>query len=309
MTKEPSSKKLHYTITSFIFAITLTGSWFLFMNPPLVTKGDTEIIETTKKHSYEGDHILINLKEMTLTLHRSTTTVATYPLVSKGKPGSYYETMGGVYINDYKTPLHFSSIGHVYMPYSVHIFGNYFIHGIPYYPSGEKVSSTYSGGCIRLADKDMKEVYAFINKGTPIIITNDTEENFDPISTSTSTFQSTEMTLRMVASISLEALTQDNEIREVNGATTTRKNLLPRLLLENDYTVAELYAKSIGENAFIALMNQKAQALGLTNTRFNSVNSPVTTTYEDYMRFNAYIATYKSYLEKIRMESDSRPLR
>jgi hypothetical protein len=246
---------------------------------------------------------------MTLTLHRSTTTVATYPLVSKGKPGSYYETMGGVYINDYKTPLHFSSIGHVYMPYSVHIFGNYFIHGIPYYPSGEKVSSTYSGGCIRLADKDMKEVYAFINKGTPIIITNDTEENFDPISTSTSTFQSTEMTLRMVASISLEALTQDNEIREANGATTTRKNLLPRLLLENDYTVAELYAKSIGENAFIALMNQKAQALGLTNTRFNSVNSPVTTTYEDYMRFNAYIATYKSYLEKVRMESDSRPLR
>ncbi len=279
------------------------------MNPPLVTKGDTEIAETTKKHSYEGDHILINLKEMTLTLHRSTTTVATYPLVSKGKPGSYYETMGGVYINDYKTPLHFSSIGHVYMPYSVHIFGNYFIHGIPYYPSGEKVSSTYSGGCIRLADKDMKEVYAFINKGTPIIITNDTEENFDPISTSTSTFQSTEMTLRMVASISLEALTQDNEIREANGATTTRKNLLPRLLLENDYTVAELYAKSIGENAFIALMNQKAQALGLTNTRFNSVNSPVTTTYEDYMRFNAYIATYKSYLEKVRMESDSRPLR
>lgn len=290
-----SSKKIHYSFIAFIFTLTLTGSVYWFMNPPVVTMGDT-ITEAPVPHSYDGDHVIVHLDDMTITLHSGTTTIASYPLVSKGKPGSYYETMGGAYISDYKEPLHFSSIGHVYMPYSVHVFGNYFIHGIPYYPNGEKVSSAYSGGCIRLEDNDMKKVYDFISKGTPIIITSDTEESFDPSATSDYTFTSTDMTLLMVASVSLEVLTQDNEILGPSGAMTTRRNLLPLLLGNNDYSIATLYAKSIGENAFVSLMNQKAKALGLSNTHFTNVTSPAVTSFEDRERFLAYISKYKSYL-------------
>ena len=186
------------------------------------------------------------------------------------------------------------------MPYSVHLFGNYFIHGVPYYPSGEKVSSAYSGGCIRLADDNAKVVYDFINRGTPIIITKSTESAFKNTEVASSTLMSQKMTNLMVATISLEALTQDNEILNTDRMTlTTRKTILPRLIKEGDSSVSLLYANSIGEQAFINLMNQKAVALGLTNTNFTNVISPVSTTYEDYARFMSYIDTHKSYLRTV----------
>jgi hypothetical protein len=274
------------------------GSIFWFMNPPVVTKGDTEVPTINTSHPYKDKHIIVHLSEMTITLENGTTTVATYPILSQGKPGSYYETIGGVYANDYKTPLHFSSIGHVYMPYSVHVFGNYFIHGVPYYPNGTPVSSAYSGGCIRLTDDVAKIVYDFVDKGTIIIVTRDTELSFNPTMVSTSTLASQNMTNLMVASISLEALTQDNEITGIEGEATTRRKILPSLVKDGNIAVATLYAQSIGEENFVNLMNQKAEALGLTNTHFTDVTSPVTTTYEDQERFTSYIATYKSYLIK-----------
>lgn len=266
------------------------------MSPPVVTKGDTEVTTVSTPHPYEGKHIIVNLTEMTITLENGTTTIAIYPILSQGKPGSYYETIGGVYTNDYKTPLHFSSIGHVYMPYSVHVFGNYFIHGVPYYPNGTPVSSAYSGGCIRLTDNVAKIVYDYVDKGTLIIVTRDTELSFNPTMVSTSTLTSQSMTNLMVASISLEALTQDNEITGLEGEITTRRKILPSLLVDGNTAVATLYAQSIGEENFVELMNQKAEALGLTNTHFTDVTSPVTTTYEDQERFMTYITTYKKYL-------------
>ncbi len=267
------------------------------MSPPEITKGDTEEIIT--EYIYPGKHVIVNLTSMSLSLYDGTTTIGTYPLLSQGKPGSYYETIGGVYLNDYKIPLHFSSIGHVYMPYSVHIFGNYFIHGVPYYPDGTPVSSAYSGGCIRLTNKNAKIVYDFIDKDTPIIITRDTEKNFDPTTNASTTMISEVMTNYMVATISLEALTQDNEILGVDGTYTTRRKMLPKLLVDGNTKVSQLYAGSIGTDNFINLMNQKAIALGLSNTHFSDVTSPVVTTYEDYMRFMTYISTYKSYIRKI----------
>ncbi len=245
-----------------------------------------------------GHYVLVHLDTMRLELRDGATILDTITMVSRGKPGSYYETIAGSYTNDYKELSHFSSIGHVYMPYSMHIFGNYFIHGIPYYADGTKVSSTYSGGCIRLADEDAKRVYDFIQRGTPIIITNGNETDFNPTATTTLTIESLDMTQLMVATISLEVVTQDNEIFDTDHiATTTRRKLIPRLL-GGDKEVAKLYTNAVGEPAFIDYMNQKAAILGLTNTRFMSVTEPVQTTEEDYARFTNYIDTYKSYLRK-----------
>lgn len=235
---------------------------------------------------------------MTVTLIGATNT-RVFPIISKGKPTSYYETIGGVYSNDYKYLLHLSSIGHVYMPYSVHIFGNYFIHGIPYYPDGTKVSSTYSGGCIRLSDADAKEVYDFVEEGTPIILTQGSEDEFAPTHISTSTLTSIEMTALMVATISLEALSQDTTILDSEGSLTTRKTLLPRLIHVGDPLVSRVYEQSIEEHSFVDLMNTKAAALGLTNTHFYDATSSVTTTYDDYERFMTYISRYKSYMRGI----------
>lgn len=281
------------------------------MIPPVVTEGAThQEKETLAVQQRSGKYVIIYLQTMYLELHDGTTTIAVIPLLSQGKPGSYYETIGGIYANDYKVPLHFSSIGHVYMPYSVHLFGNYFIHGVPYYPNGEKVSSTYSGGCIRLTDDDAKRVYDFIERGTPIIVTRSNEESFTPTATTTNTLQSQVMTNLMVATISLELLTQDNEITDIDGiGVTTRRKLLPELLNNGNTIVAHQYADSLGNENFVNAMNKKAKALGLTNTIFESVDSSASTTFEDNARFMEYIKTYKSYLIKLQDTEDRKNVR
>ncbi|MEZ0208754.1 MAG: L,D-transpeptidase family protein [Candidatus Paceibacterota bacterium] len=246
---------------------------------------------------YPGDFVVVNLRTMTIDLRHGTTTLESFSIISKGKPGSYYETIGGSYENDYKIRNHFSTIGHVYMPWGVHVFGNFFIHGIPYYPDGRKVSTTYSGGCIRLTDEDAERVYTFVTTGTPIIITEQNDTDFVPTASTTDTFSSMDMTRLMVATISLEVLTQDNTITDTDGETlTTRKKLLPRLLVDGDDDISRTFAKSRGETVFVDYMNKKARALGLTNTLFTTVDTPATTSQEDQKRFMQYIIDYKTYL-------------
>jgi lipoprotein-anchoring transpeptidase ErfK/SrfK len=56
------------------------------------------------------------------------------------------------------------------MPYSVQIHQDFFVHGIPYFPNGEKVKSTYSGGCLRVADENAKTIYDFSEMNNKIIV-------------------------------------------------------------------------------------------------------------------------------------------
>ena len=297
-----TSRRTSLFTTVFVCMLTVIGSGIWFISTPQIVKSDVELVYTvTPPLVPEGNYVVIRLDTMNVILRNGTTTLAILPILTTGKPGSYYETIGGSYNNDYKVPLHFSSIGHVYMPYSVHIFGNYFIHGIPYYPNGEKVSSTYSGGCIRLSDENAKTVYDFIENETPIIITKDSEFAFKETHVATSTLLSQEITNLMVATVSLETLTQDNSIIDTDNRTeTTRRKILTRLITEGDTSVSLRYAESIGTKEFVNRMNKKAESLGLTNTNFNDVTSPVLTTEEDYERFMDYIVTYKSYLRSVK---------
>ena len=105
-----------------------------------------------------GKAIRVNLKTMTMRLYEDGKLTDTLPIINKGKPGSYWETPGGLFELSYKEANHFSSFGNVWMPYSIHFFGNFFIHGEPYDATGKKFTSLYSGGCIRLADANAKKV-------------------------------------------------------------------------------------------------------------------------------------------------------
>lgn len=298
-------RKIHLFITVTIICLTFLGSFISFFTPAKTTAEKDEPFVLSKESYKEGKYMVVYLDRMLVELKDGETVLSQFPIISQGKPGSYYETVGGEYLNDYKTPLHFSSIGHVYMPYSIHVFGNYFIHGIPYYPDGRKVSSEYSGGCIRLNDEDIKKVYSFIEKGTPIIITRDKEDSFSKTASTSATLLSSQLTHLMVATISLEALTQDSPLHDGKGNITTRKNILPILLSKRDTSITPLLTRSMGEENFVALMNKKALILGMSNTRFTDTTSPVWTTNEDYDRFMNYIDTYKSYLRTVQNTSTS----
>lgn len=288
----------YMTLWILLATFILSTTWYVFA--PNISKAETpkeELPTVSEKPQRTGRYVLINLDQMTLALQEGATTLAILSIISQGKPGSYYETIGGNYTYDYREALHFSSIGHVYMPYSVHVFGNFFIHGIPYYPDGTKVDTTYSGGCVRLSDQDAKRVYDFVSTGTPIIITRGAKDDFSPTATTSPIMESVEMTRLMVALVSLEFLTQDDTIVDPESEKETTRRALIARLLAGDEKVNALYAKSLGEKAFLKAMTMKALALGLTNTTFLDTTHAALTTPEDYARFMDHITTYKSYLK------------
>ncbi len=118
----------------------------------------------------EGKFIAADLSSMQVYLYQNGTTTATYPILTKGKPGTPWETPSGFYAVQTKEENHFSTIGSVNMPYSMQFYGNYFIHGWPTYPNGTPVASTFSGGCIRLSTADAAEIFAFAEKNTGLFV-------------------------------------------------------------------------------------------------------------------------------------------
>ncbi len=123
----------------------------------------------------EGKVIRTNLETMQIKLYDNGALIDTIPIAAKGKEGTFYQTPGGEYQVMLKERNHFSSIGKVWMPYSMQFFGNYFIHGWPYYPDGTPVASSFSGGCIRLKDEDAKKIYEWADTHTLVSVYSDSD--------------------------------------------------------------------------------------------------------------------------------------
>ncbi|PCI29402.1 hypothetical protein COB55_02220 [Candidatus Wolfebacteria bacterium] len=134
----------------------------------------------TQKNEYVAsgtDFIEVDLRKMEITLFDNGASIGTVAVLSKGKEGSWWETPTGNYKVLGKTPNGYSSIGNVWMPYSIQFYGNYLIHGWPHYDDGTPVRKGYSGGCIRLSDDDARTVYNFVNNSTPILVLEDKERH------------------------------------------------------------------------------------------------------------------------------------
>ena len=120
------------------------------------------ILNPTFGYPETGNFIVANLSDMTIaTVDREREEIIFYPILSI-RPSGKYATPTGTFKALTKEKNHFSSIGKVWMPWSVQFFENYYIHGWPYYPDGTDVAPGYSGGCIRLSTEDAEELYKFI---------------------------------------------------------------------------------------------------------------------------------------------------
>lgn len=124
----------------------------------------------------EGKFIAADLVNMKLYLYATGSVVAQFPIQTKGKPGTPWETPSGLYSIKTKEKTHFSSIGHVYMPYSMQFYGNYFIHGWTHYPDGTPTAASFSGGCIKLLTGDAQEVFEFADLGTKVFVYDNKQE-------------------------------------------------------------------------------------------------------------------------------------
>ncbi len=118
-----------------------------------------------------------DLSEMKLRYYEHGTLNMEMPIKTKGREGSWWETPAGLYKAESKLPSHYSAFGKVYMPWNIPFQGNFFIHGWPYYADGTPVSSSYSGGCIRLSTEDAKRLYDVVGVDTPILVF---EKDFAP---------------------------------------------------------------------------------------------------------------------------------
>jgi hypothetical protein len=259
--------------------------------------------------------ITADLTTMTVEVYEDGVVTETVPIAAKGRVGSWWETPAGLYRIESKTPSHFSSIGKVYQPWSMAFQGNFFIHGWPHYEDGTPVSGSYSGGCIRLQNEDSKRVYDRVKVGTPILVYASAGESdafqytaTPPAVTAQGYFVAditngailaarnedvpadvgaTAQVVTSLVAADYINLSKDILIDGSTLATTTYPRLKDRssvsayallfpLLIEGSHESAEVLASELGHRRFTALMNTKADALGMHESVFASASGSTT---------------------------------
>jgi len=98
------------------------------------------------------------------------------PIAYQAPEGVWYQTPTGYFRVGIKKEKHISSIFPVYMNYAVQMYEDFFIHEIPYYLNGERVSGDFTGGCVRLWPKFAKEFFEKAKTGDLIISYKDLDD-------------------------------------------------------------------------------------------------------------------------------------
>lgn len=265
--------------------------------------------ETKEKFiEQNASFITADLTSMELVVYKEGKEALKVPILAKGKVGSWWETPVGIYEIQSREENHFSSFGKVYQPWSLAFQGNFFIHGWPYYPDGTEVSSTYSGGCIRLSTADAEKVYELASVSMPVIVHKAPEAKdsfaYQPRSTSllatsslavdikngsvlasqnenivvpiasitklmTALVATEYLNLEKLVSVPQSAMVETAVPRLRSGESATVHDMLILMLTESSNVAAETLASALGRERFINLMNEKAGAIGLAETSFS----------------------------------------
>lgn len=280
---------------------------FIFGSFPIL--GEKIFFEKIKREivNQKLDFLLVDLSKKKLYFFEKGEIKNIYPVLAFGKEGSFWETPTGFYQIETKQKNAFSPIANVYMPYSLQFQGNFYIHGWPYYPGGKPVSSVFSGGCIRLATKDAKEIFEKVKIGTPILITKEEfkKDNFTyslkiPEITaqaylagdlkshflflekkSEKVFPIASITKLITALVTTEYINlwrgikiQKEDLiftsvpRLKEGQIWTGFDLLYPLLAESSNEAAKVLSRFLGKEKFLQLMEKKAKSIGMEKATF-----------------------------------------
>lgn len=144
------------------------GKYIPFPRPEFILREGNSIFYPPKPKYSDVQYIDINLKEKLLALFENGEAKKLHKVVAIGPPHS--PTPKGTFSVLHKEENHFASKEKLWMPWSIHIVGDVFIHGIPYYPNGRILKSKYSHGCIRVATEQQKELYQKVPIGTRVVV-------------------------------------------------------------------------------------------------------------------------------------------
>lgn len=294
-------------------------------NQYIISSVDQSISTTTKV-------IYADLGSMNISLYENGELKEQYPIKSIGREGTAWQTPLGMFKMNYKKENHFSSIGHVWMPYSMHFFGNYFIHGWPYYEGGMPVAEGYSGGCIRLNTPDAEKIFAFSDKSTQLIVTTsnkkeplaqgdfkykvekdvpEIQSKFAVVDVETGEVVGSSRSQEqvpigsfaklMTGLISLETLNQYQDAI-LNQDIVKVADVLYALLLGDSNDAGTVLSEQKNKAQYLIDMNTRAQSLGMSATLYKDTNGDATSTVsslEDTFKLLQYVYTYKPYLIKL----------
>ncbi len=120
--------------------------------------------------SSKTDFLEVNLAKMKMSLYKEGVLIKQVSILTKGDVDNWGGSAAGLYRILSGNKASFSIGSDVYMPYALHYYGKYYIHGIPYYPGGVKFDSLFSGGCLRLKDEDAEVIYELSELNMPVLI-------------------------------------------------------------------------------------------------------------------------------------------
>jgi D-alanyl-D-alanine carboxypeptidase len=287
-----------------------------------------------------------DLSQMQLRYFEDGVLVKSFPIIAKGKEGSWWETPAGLYQVEFKKENHFSTFGQVYQPWSLAFQGNFFIHGVPEYGDGTPVASDFSGGCIRLATEDAAALYELVRVNTPVLVhelkvsaeTFLYEPKIPELETphyliadvkSSTVLAASDLEVAapiasvvklMTALVAAEHLNLDTSVyttqptfvqslvpRLGERSKVSMYSLLQLLLVESSNEAAEVIAAQLGRERFIALMNEKAVALGLTKTHFadpSGLSAENIASLGDLLRLTQYIYENRRFIFDLTANQD-----
>ena len=282
-----------------------------------------------------------DLSAMTLRVYKEGEMIKEVPIASKGNEGSWWETPAGLYKIQGKEVDHFSSFGQVHMPWSMPFQGNFFIHGWPYYTNGQLVAQGYSGGCIRLSTEDAEAVFGLVEVGMPVLVYEkdfigdsfkyellgnkltaqnylaaDLANNFAfaekdsdvqvPIASltklMTAIVASEYINIEKEITITQDMLVETSIPRLYAGQKISVFNLLYPLLMESSNEAGVAMSRILGVTRFVDLMNEKADAIGMNDTRFvdpNGSGAENVSTVSDLFQLAKYIYNNRSFVLNI----------
>jgi hypothetical protein len=274
--------------------------------------------------------VYADLGAMTISLYENGQVVQELPIQSVGREGTAWQTPLGTFDMNYKEQNHFSSLGHVWMPYSMQFFGNYFIHGWPYYSDGTPVPKGYSGGCIRLNTPDSEIVYNFVDKDTRLIVTTnkkpEIQKDFQYVvqesvpqinsaylvadintgevisSNKANIAQPTRSFAKLMTGlISLETLNQYQET-VLNQDIVKVSDVLYALLLADNDEAGRLLYEHKNKAQYLRDMNTRADSLAMNQTQYedtNGLSDSTVSSLEDTFKLLQYVHSYKPFMLKV----------
>ncbi|MBM4177473.1 L,D-transpeptidase family protein, partial [Candidatus Gribaldobacteria bacterium] len=126
----------------------------------------------------QADFIEANLSTSEITFYKQGKEQFKSIILKQGDKFFWGGTAAGLYqvIRGYKTA--FSAIAEVYMPYAMNFYGKYYLHGEPYYPSGQKMISEVSGGCLQVRDDSAKYFFEKSELKMPLVVIDKKNDDF-----------------------------------------------------------------------------------------------------------------------------------